>query len=1434
MIQDISLYWNSKEEKASFISGSTYTDEQKIAFLKDKILRRGHVNQDIQPILFISLESCLVMKNLNKPNSENEPRYKLEIDLKPINLDLNNKQVGQMVSLVEAHMALIGESKRRQKLSEISEEERQEDVILFMKAMTDLLLSIEEADFVWQKVLENPVKKAQADVIKGLLAKIPNDVVTSVSREIVLRDEKRRLMSHMEKKIVKKGGFMSFWKDDSTVKKDNEELAKIGDFFDAFIEENVDKIGNSLMKGFIFEVGLKLSEASILLMNIKSSQKQGVLAMIKSPRFRFQFHQNEGHDFMKFDFSLQDIQMSLQEKGLMGKASREVMIMTKYNQFDVHDLISFNLKTTNYYQGKNIVDLQGNIGSTELRFIPELVTTLKRFFQLEKTQNTETLADYAYEKMSDISKNAQDHVKSLINESSSELIVSITWASTYILLPLVPHIGDDSDCWILSMNKAKAYTEPEIEDKVRIYDNMKIALDDISVSYVKSITAYQARKKEAAMVEDAENMFVPFVEKTKFALDLNMIRSRQATAEHAMMTLNLSVGEILVQVNQQLIKKAYELQNCFDFSREKDLAAYLETEKKKIMENNDGILRVYMKNASDLTNIWDDYVMVSSGFYLYFFNNANDVRPVRYVFTRHAKVEKESEEYDLPNILRIKNRSDEVLIAFKKEEALNKIAQTVQKKNDEYTALHLEIDKKIDIDQDVEQNNHNEARSKQIQFKASVQFDGLRMNLLNPEGVLLNQISIFNLNVEYEHRPLDIATKVQLAGITILDYTLDNDQPTILVASNVQRIDLPDSSTELIMVDIRIFNPKHPDFEKKMSEVDSSINFNTLFINYIPERVYALGHFFVVPISQISQVSKSTASEPQISLKASESISGFEKDAIGIQGKHFIAKKLENNKEVKFFTGSVQIKELSLTLFTQISHIKLAQTKLQQFQVDIDINKKAIAYKGSLKNIQLFDLTNYQQNLPDTNIVPYELVGVEGGSSLLRFEFTQREDAYMKELQTDVGKVLNVEINSIRVNYINQPFMRIMNYCINFLLDFAFAERLTYEEKRRQAVEKLQDPKFLNIHLTVNHLTVLLKAKPSHKTFYELSVNSISVNNKVGQNIKRLGDSTELKSVFIEDYKILVSEACLKKNSFDGVDLQISNRFSMDINFERCLFYDDYLLIHNIQQADKSKFLDDGFYISVLMTPVCFKITQEDYIDLMEVMFKNLAYEDRKDAMYHIELEDLPELKKVDEPTPISINMKLDYIAIIAIDQIANVPLAKIVAVSMGLDFQRKMDKDIKLTISKVVASYFERNMEKDHCYMEKTLLGHLYGEREVILDESQTIDHILSPEMIDQEIAALEGVRETLIKISYVMYANGNRDMVMGVSQVKLIMNLGAIMRLKDFLMPPEDDEKSDLEEVASGQTFRSKNHYKANIESAEVSLPVSDEATVIMKCKF
>jgi len=225
-----------------------------------------------------------------------------------------------------------------------------------------------------------------------------------------------------------------------------------------------------------------------------------------------------------------------------------------------------------------------------------------------------------------------------------------------------------------------------------IYNKLKYELDNINIKYIEKILYYQDFKKNPSSVE-TKKVFFSLMEDTKIGMELKVMKkiARDKAEVDPEIALSFNIGDISANLSPLLYQKMFELKNCFDFSQEKDLNDYLETEKNMILKSSEGLFKVYFKDYYELKSGWTEYIMVVSGFYLYLFRNRDDIEAARYVFTKLAKLKIEKETYDFPHILKLTNKFEEVVMAFDSENNLNRLVQIIEKKNEQYAQENLSV-----------------------------------------------------------------------------------------------------------------------------------------------------------------------------------------------------------------------------------------------------------------------------------------------------------------------------------------------------------------------------------------------------------------------------------------------------------------------------------------------------------------------------------------------------------------------------------------------------------------------------------------------------------------------------------------------------------------------------------------------------------------------
>jgi hypothetical protein len=125
--------------------------------------------------------------------------------------------------------------------------------------------------------------------------------------------------------------------------------------------------------------------------------------------------------------------------------------------------------------------------------MPEFLNVLKKFFTLQKEVETgSNFADMAYEKIADMSKNATESLKAMVNEYSYTLSISITCGSTILIFPLIPDRAFDTDCWIVSIGRMEIVSYSDNPD----FKSFTYTIYKINMKYYPKLQIYDEFKSK--------------------------------------------------------------------------------------------------------------------------------------------------------------------------------------------------------------------------------------------------------------------------------------------------------------------------------------------------------------------------------------------------------------------------------------------------------------------------------------------------------------------------------------------------------------------------------------------------------------------------------------------------------------------------------------------------------------------------------------------------------------------------------------------------------------------------------------------------------------------------------------------------------------------------------------------------------------------------
>jgi hypothetical protein len=179
------------------------------------------------------------------------------------------------------------------------------------------------------------------------------------------------------------------------------------------------------------------------------------------------------------------------------------------------------------------------------------------------------------------------------------------------------------------------------------------------------------------------------------------------------------------------------------------------------------------------------------------------------------------------------------------------------------------------------------------------------------------------------------------------------------------------------------------------------------------------------------------------------------------------------------------------------------------------MNCDHLIIKGTLGNTQIFDLCEYpfiienQKKFNKNN--KYEIFGLKNkeDKSLIEFEYYSYND-WCPKLKNNVGGIANVKISSVRLLYVQEQFLRILNYFTTQFLgvfsnsnnlkeDTIILNNLDINEQNKLIETELNNFRFLNMNIELNEPLMILK--PRHYFEEEFYINFGKVNINCNYNL---------------------------------------------------------------------------------------------------------------------------------------------------------------------------------------------------------------------------------------------------------------------------------------------------------------------------------------------
>lgn len=318
-----------------------------------------------------------------------------------------------------------------------------------------------------------------------------------------------------------------------------------------------------------------------------------------------------------------------------------------------------------------------------------------------------------------------------------------------------------------------------------------------------------------------------------------------------------------------------------------------------------------------------------------------------------------------------------------------------------------ELGKKSDGDFNLHQKN--------FEFKFTV--DKLQGSLFrsDPEGRLPDELLVElvakHFHLDFYQRPFDMVAEVLLKSLNVEDYIEDAPSPEFKQIISSRGFDA-DENKDLFNIKFVKVNPKSPEFESTYEGITTNLDASVSTLNLVVTRKTLLT---LLDFILITFASSDDLPTPRI-----EEAEGHGDE----QEEHSTAAKKSPAPDSDKIRIKVALQSIALILNND--GIRLATLRLKTADVGIFLNSGTIRVDARLGSLSLLDDVN-QGAAPDSPL--RQLVTIQG-DELADFKY-QTFDA-KGESYPGYDTKIYLRSGSIKVNFLEEPFRKIINFLVKF------------------------------------------------------------------------------------------------------------------------------------------------------------------------------------------------------------------------------------------------------------------------------------------------------------------------------------------------------------------------------------------------------------------
>ena len=803
------------------------------------------------------------------------------------------------------------------------------------------------------------------------------------------------------------------------------------------------------------------------------------------------------------------------------------------------------------------------------------------------------MVNNAYDKY----KNLSIQTREAINQNiSKKNIFQINIDPRCIIIPLNKYDFSNSKVLIFEFGNIKM--DNSLNSKEKIFDEKYpkkyyFSLDSLSIDFYKSMKEMKKHINKIEVLKDVSG---------KIGISI-LNKKLYSIKENPPMKLQISIDNITLQLTEYIYTILIQLSNILKPVNEKDLWNQLITDKKDIAKNAKVTALVLKKNY--FGSNYENFLAMISGGYIYFYNSGQDEEYTGYYYLKDAILNPNKDNLSIE----LENYSGTIEIKFRNETKFKSWEKCLRERIEEMTTSNIGRDEIFDSK--INKLNNNLIDKEKFTFGTECIFKSVNLVLIHEthDNKLENmfKISINSLLLGLLMRSEDIELNLSIDGVKIFDLQEKINEFQQIISSE----DENDKETKLLNLNILLPSEKSPKY--KGNQIEVILNFGYLYVIWNPISFSKL-LFFLIYNDDLTKKVISEISDPNEQLIEQKFIEPSKE-------KKQLLPKCDEYKYV-YLKFHAEMKRFDIICIQPILKIFFIQLRCGESYFNCDMNVDHLIMNGELGNTEIFDLSEYPFTIKNQNEFKKEnirqIFGIKNSvnKSLIDFEFKSFKE-WCPHFKDNISSIANVKINSIFFIYIQEQFLRLLNY---FIFEFLgvlskpiIKQNKKNEEKKEdenninKAQKDEREMSFFKLNISMNNPQIILKPRIYFKESLILDLGIMNLTNNYSKvNGKLFNKKDEWR--WLSSYQVKLQNFSMEKDD----KFKIFEKSNGIINMHFTLKTESDMQLNDFE-------FDSSFQFDLFFDHFNLTLRQSDYTFLMSCLDLNILYTDDKNDDYDYE-----------------------------------------------------------------------------------------------------------------------------------------------------------------------------------------------------------------------